>query len=189
MSGEPHLSWFQKMLKLEDWLKKPCFGDTTWLSCPLQRYITSFCFQAELHLINYQYSSIIVYLSIACWLPSRGLHRVGHDWSDLAAISTICNQTEIRRLHRFLRVLQKGQNVLLHWRFFEEIRHPICRFLSNKSQKQRWDYLGMICGPAFYLIKWFTETYMCDPKCSCECCNSGNIASLVGEGRGQDKIK
>ena len=40
-------------------------------------------------------------------LPSMGLHRVGHDWSDLAAAAAVkppISQTQIQILRNFLRI-------------------------------------------------------------------------------------
>ena len=42
------------------------------------------------------------------WLPSMGLHRVGHDWSDLAAAASAAGERQAGSLYGVFRGLAKG---------------------------------------------------------------------------------
>ena len=74
----------------------------SWEKCKLYKrqgfFVTSYCYSA---LVSAEYSSLLekqtaTHSSVLAWripgtgepggLPSMGSHRVGHDWSDLAAI-------------------------------------------------------------------------------------------------------
>ena len=71
-------------------------------------------------------------------LPSMGLHRVGHDWSDLAAAAAYCYSSPYR-----LRVLQK------------EKRSRYCEFQEeNLSAKIKKDFKEKVTGNKVLKSRW-----------------------------------
>ena len=106
-------------------------------------------------------------------LPSMGSHRVGHDWSDLAAeaashidrlINTLNNGVEKMHVHTCLLSIQHT------WRFFIELRHYLfifnSRIIYSCSRLSNTSFLGnsyislseKCSNVVAFLLKWYKSS-------------------------------
>ena len=93
-------------------------------------------------------------------LPSMGLHRVGHDWSDLAAAAAAFRGNKFTRDNRDI---TQGQNVSLPKRCY----NPKCVFTKQQSYRKwsknwwswnkKWTNLQIYLDTSTLLIKMDTE--------------------------------
>ena len=94
-------------------------------------------------------------------LPSMGLHRVGHDWSDLAAAAVHANKVMLKilqaRLQQYINCelpdVQAGKAEE------PEIELPISAGLSKKQESSRKTSISALLTTPKPLTMWLTTNY------------------------------
>ena len=71
-------------------------------------------------------------------LPSMGSHRVGHDWSDLAAAADIVLRTKIILSHLIFLVNRKDKYNIMTILQMHKLRHRDVKYLFHSIGLPRW---------------------------------------------------